>query len=85
MAGKAIFFVVAAVAFPDAGADFPARLFDELTPWMAIRAYVKICRCRISWVPLVAGVMLFYQFRKFKARPLRGEARFLGADGFAFV
>lgn len=74
MAGKAIFLSLSRqLLFLMPGLIFLPRIFDELTPWDG--SWGVWCSMPLSdfLASLVAGIMLFYQFRKFKAKAAAGS------------
>lgn len=80
MAGKAIFLSLSRqLLFLMPGLIFLPRIFDELTPWDGWGVW---CSMPLSdfLASLVAGVMLFYQFRKFKAKAAAGRGEISGAE-----
>ncbi len=81
MAGKAIFLSLSRqLLFLMPGLIFLPRIFDELTPWDG--SWGVWCSMPLSdfLASLVAGVMLFYQFRKFKAKAAAGRGEISGAE-----
>ena len=81
MAGKAIFLSLSRqLLFLMPGLIFLPRIFDELTPWDG--SWGVWCSMPLSdfLASLVAGVMLFYQFRKFKAKAAVGRGEVSGAE-----
>lgn len=81
MAGKAIFLSLSRqLLFLMPGLIFLPRIFDELTPWDG--NWGVWCSMPLSdfLASLVAGVMLFYQFRKFKAKAAAGRGEISGAE-----
>ena len=81
MAGKAIFLSLSRqLLFLMPGLIFLPRIFDELTPWDG--SWGVWCSMPLSdfLASLVAGVMLFYQFRKFKAKAAAGRGEVSGAE-----
>ena len=62
------------------GLSFLPRIFDELTPWDG--SWGVWCSMPLSdfLASLVAGVMLFCQFRKFKAKAAAGRGEVSGAE-----
>ena len=81
MAGKAIFLSLSRqLLFLMPGLIFLPRIFDELTPWDG--SWGVWCSMPLSdfLASLVAGVMLFYQFRKFKAMAAAGRGETYGAE-----
>lgn len=81
MAGKAIFLSLSRqLLFLMPGLIFLPRIFDELTPWDG--SWDVWCSMPLSdfLASLVAGVMLFYQFRKFKAKAAAGRGEISGAE-----
>ena len=81
MAGKAIFLSLSRqLLFLMPGLIFLPRIFDELTPWDG--RWGVWCSMPLSdfLASLVAGVMLFYQFRKFKAKAAAGRGEISGAE-----
>ena len=80
MAGKAIFLSLSRqLLFLMPGLIFLPRIFDELTPWDG--SWGVWCSMPLSdfLASLVAGVMLFCQFRKFKAKAAAGRGEVSGA------
>lgn len=81
MAGKAIFLSLSRqLLFLMPGLIFLPCIFDELTPWDG--SWGVWCSMPLSdfLASLVAGVMLFYQFRKFKAKAAAGRGEISGAE-----
>lgn len=81
MAGKAIFLSLSRqLLFLMPGLIFLPRIFDELTPWDG--SWGVWCSMPLSdfLASLVAGVMLFCQFRKFKAKAAAGRGEVSGAE-----
>lgn len=81
MAGKAIFLSLSRqLLFLMPGLIFLPRIFDELTPWDG--SWGVWCSMPLSdfLASLVAGVMLFYQFRKFKAKAAAGRGEVSEAE-----
>lgn len=81
MAGKAIFLSLSRqLLFLMLGLIFLPRIFDELTPWDG--SWGVWCSMPLSdfLASLVAGVMLFCQFRKFKAKAAAGRGEVSGAE-----
>ena len=81
MAGKAIFLSLSRqLLFLMPGLIFLPRIFDELTPWDG--SWGGWCSMPLSdfLASLVAGVMLFCQFRKFKAKAAAGRGEVSGAE-----
>ena len=81
MAGKAIFLSLSRqLLFLMPGLIFLPRIFDELTPWDG--SWGVWCSMPLSdfLASLVAGVMLFCQFRKFKAKAAAGRGEISGAE-----
>uniref|UniRef100_UPI00349F1334 MATE family efflux transporter n=1 Tax=Alistipes putredinis TaxID=28117 RepID=UPI00349F1334 len=81
MAGKSIFLSLSRqLLFLMPGLIFLPRIFDELTPWDG--SWGVWCSMPLSdfLASLVAGVMLFYQFRKFKAKAAAGRGEVSGAE-----
>ena len=81
IAGKAIFLSLSRqVLFLMPGLIFLPRIFDELTPWDG--SWGVWCSMPLSdfLASLVAGVMLFCQFRKFKAKAAAGRGEVSGAE-----
>ena len=81
MAGKAIFLSLSRqLLFLMPGLIFLPRIFDELTPWDG--SWGVGCSMPLSdfLASLVAGVMLFCQFRKFKAKAAAGRGEVSGAE-----
>ena len=81
MAGKAIFLSLSRqLLFLMPGLIFLHRIFDELTPWDG--SWGVWCSMPLSdfLASLVAGVMLFCQFRKFKAKAAAGRGEVSGAE-----
>ena len=81
MAGKAIFLLLSRqLLFLMPGLIFLPRIFDELTPWDG--SWGVWCSMPLSdfLASLVAGVMLFCQFRKFKAKAAAGRGEVSGAE-----
>ena len=80
-AGKAIFLSLSRqLLFLMPGLIFLPRIFDELTPWDG--SWGVWCSMPLSdfLASLVAGVMLFCQFRKFKAKAAAGRGEVSGAE-----
>ena len=81
MAGKAIFLSLSRqLLFLMPGLIFLPHIFDELTPWDG--SWGVWCSMPLSdfLASLVAGVMLFCQFRKFKAKAAAGRGEISGAE-----
>ena len=81
MAGKAIFLSLSRqLLFLMPGLIFLPRIFDELPPWDG--SWGVWCSMPLSdfLASLVAGVMLFCQFRKFKAKAAAGRGEVSGAE-----
>ena len=81
MAGKAIFLSLSRqLLFLMPGLIFLPRIFDEQTPWDG--SWGVWCSMPLSdfLASLVAGVMLFCQFRKFKAKAAAGRGEVSGAE-----
>ena len=81
MAGKAIFLSLSRqLLFLVPRLIFLPRIFDELTPWDG--SWGVWCSMPLSdfLASLVAGVMLFYQFRKFKAKAAAGRGEVSEAE-----
>lgn len=81
MAGKAIFLSLSRqLLFLMPGLIFLPRIFDELMPWDG--SWGVWCSMPLSdfLASLVAGVMLFCQFRKFKAKAAAGRGEVSGAE-----
>ena len=81
MAGKAIFLSLSRqLLFLMPGLIFLPRIFDELTPWDG--SWGVWCSMPLSdfLASLVAGVMLFCKFRKFKAKAAAGRGEVSGAE-----
>lgn len=81
MAGKAIFLSLSRqLLFLMPGLIFLPCIFDELTPWDG--SWGVWCSMPLSdfLASLVAGVMLFCQFRKFKAKAAAGRGEVSGAE-----
>ena len=81
MAGKAIFLSLSRqLLFLMPGLIFLPRIFAELTPWDG--SWGVWCSMPLSdfLASLVAGVMLFYQFRKFKAKAAAGRGEVSEAE-----
>ena len=81
MAGKAILLLLSRqLLFLMPGLIFLPRIFDELTPWDG--SWGVWCSMPLSdfLASLVAGVMLFCQFRKFKAKAAAGRGEVSGAE-----
>ena len=81
IAGKAIFLSLSRqLLFLMPGLIFLPRIFDELTPWDG--SWGVWCSMPLSdfLASLVAGVMLFCQFRKFKAKAAAGRGEVSGAE-----
>ena len=81
MAGKGIFLSLSRqLLFLMPGLIFLPRIFDELTPWDG--SWGVWCSMPLSdfLASLVAGVMLFCQFRKFKAKAAAGRGEVSGAE-----
>ena len=81
MAGKAIFLSLSRqLLFLMPGLIFLPRIFDELTPWDG--SWGVWCSMPLSdfLASLVAGVMLFGQFRQFKAKAAAGRGEVSGAE-----
>ena len=81
MAGKAIFLSLSRqLLFLMPGLIFLPRILAELTPWAG--SWGVWCSMPLSdfLASLVAGVMLFCQFRKFKAKAAAGRGEVSGAE-----
>ena len=81
MAGKAIFLSLSRqLLFLMPGLIFLPRIFDELTPWDGSGGVWCSMPLSDFLASLVAGVMLFCQFRKFKAKAAAGRGEVSGAE-----
>ena len=81
MAGKAIFLSLSRqLLFLMPGLIFLLRIFDELTPWDGSWGVWCLIPLSDFLASLVAGVMLFCQFRKFKAKAAAGRGEVSGAE-----
>ena len=81
MAGKAIFLSLSRqLLFLMPGLIFLPHIFDVCTEWNG--SWGVWCSMPLSdfLASLVAGVMLFYQFRKFKAKAAAGRGEISGAE-----
>ena len=81
MAGKAIFLSLSRqLLFLMPGLIFLPRIFDELTPWDGSWGVWGSKPLADFLASLGAGVMLFCQFRKFKAKAAAGRGEVSGAE-----